>query len=88
MRVLSFSVAAPSVACSPSIRWRRCQSLLVDVQRDLHVVVLVTAKGQVLEADRDVLFAEAEEAADADQSRDNLAVAIGHEIVDVAIASF
>ena len=63
---------------------RRRERLLADIQHDLGVVVLVTGQLEVLEADRDVLLADAEEAADADQRGEDLAAPIRHEIVDVA----
>jgi hypothetical protein len=60
------------------------ERLLADVQGDLDAIVLVAVQLEVLEAHGDVLFADAEEAADADQRGDDLAATVGDEIVDVS----
>ena len=63
----------------------RRRALLGDVFAILTlVVVLVAGDLDVLKADGDVLLAEPEEAAGADQQRNDLAVLVGDEVVDLA----
>jgi single-strand DNA-binding protein len=62
----------------------RGERLLADIQRNVDVVLVVTREFEILEPHRDVLFADAEKAADTDQRADDLSAPVGHEIVDVA----
>src|SRR5262245_42245356 len=63
---------------------RRGENLLVHVGDDLDVVVLIARELQVLEAQGHVLLADAEKAAAANQSGDDLAISVADEVADVA----